>query len=320
MVKEGAFTIFADESNINNRLDIVVANYIEDCSRSFAAALIKIGTIKVQDSPRKAGYKLKPGDVITGFIPPPSPVNFSPEPVPFRILFEDPNLMVVDKPPGLVVHPAPGHQGATLVNGLLFHCPDLKGVGGELRPGIVHRLDKDTSGIILVAKCSLAHEKLANQFKERKVKKEYLALVWGHMPLTSGSMDFSIGRHPKDRKKMSVNSYRGRHALTLWRVKENFPKASLLQLDLKTGRTHQIRVHCAAINHPILGDETYGKNRQNTVRKKDGSIKRIPRQMLHAWRIRFEHPVERKEMAFEASIPDDMKDIMDFLRDPQGNL
>lgn len=320
MVKEGAFTIYADESNINNRLDIVVANYIEDCSRSFAAALIKIGTIKVQDSPRKAGYKLKPGDIITGFIPPPSPVSFSPEPVPFRILFEDPYLMVVDKPPGLVVHPAPGHQGATLVNGLLFHCPDLKGVGGELRPGIVHRLDKDTSGIILVAKCSLAHEKLANQFKERKVKKEYLALVWGHMPLTSGSMDFSIGRHPKDRKKMSVNSYRGRHALTLWSVKENFPNASLLQLDLKTGRTHQIRVHCAAINHPILGDETYGKNRQNTFRKKDGSIKRIPRQMLHAWRIRFEHPVERKEMAFEAGIPDDMKNIMDFLRDTQKNL
>jgi 23S rRNA pseudouridine1911/1915/1917 synthase len=316
MVKERAFTIYADNINIDNRLDVVVSSYIEDCSRSFAANLIKIGAIKVQGSQRKAGYKLKAGDIITGFIPTPNPVSFSPEPVPFRILFEDPHLMVVDKPPGLVVHPAPGHEGATLVNGLLFHCPDLKGVGGELRPGIVHRLDKDTSGIILVAKCSLAHEKLADQFKERKVKKEYLALVWGHMSLTNGSIDFSVGRHPKDRKKMSVNSYAGRHALTLWSVKEAFKQASLLQLDLKTGRTHQIRVHCAAINHPILGDETYGKNRQNTIRKKDGSEKKIPRQMLHAWRIRFEHPVEKKEMAFEANIPDDMKEILDFLRDP----
>jgi len=316
MVKEVTFTIYTDESNINNRLDVVVSNYVKDCSRSFAATLIKIGAVKVQGSQRKAGYKLKSGDIITGFIPPPRPVSFSPEPVPFRILFEDPYLMVVDKPPGLVVHPAPGHHGATLVNGLLFHCPDLRGVGGELRPGIVHRLDKDTSGIILVAKCSLAHEKLADQFKERKVKKEYLALVWGHMPSSDGSIDFSIGRHPKDRKKMSVNSFAGRHALTLWRVKETLTQASLLQLDLKTGRTHQIRVHCATINHPILGDETYGKNRQNTIRKKDGSERKIPRQMLHAWRIRFEHPVEKKEMVFEADIPGDMQEILNFLRDP----
>jgi 23S rRNA pseudouridine1911/1915/1917 synthase len=314
MVKEGAFTIYANESNINNRLDVVVANHIEDCSRSFAATLIKIGAIKVQDSQKKAGYKLRAGDIITGFIPPPDPVSFSPEPIPFRILFEDPHLLVVDKPAGIVVHPAPGHQDGTLVNGLLFHCPDLKGIGGELRPGIVHRLDKDTSGIILIAKCPLAHERLAYQFKERKVKKEYLALVWGQMPTRCGSIDFSIGRHPKDRKKMSINSYTGRHALTLWRVKEAFQKASLLQLDLKTGRTHQIRVHCAAINHPILGDETYGKNKQNIIRGQDGSEKKIPRQMLHAWRIRFEHPVEKKEMAFEACIPLDMKEILDILK------
>jgi 23S rRNA pseudouridine1911/1915/1917 synthase len=314
MVKEGAFTIYVDESNINNRLDVFVSNHIEDCSRSLAATLIKSGAVKVQGSQRKAGYKLKSGDIITGFVPPPNPVSFAPEFVPFSVLFEDPFLMVVDKPPGVVVHPAPGHHGGTLVNGLLFHCPDLKGVGGELRPGIVHRLDKDTSGIILVAKCSLAHEKLANQFKERKVKKEYLALVWGHMSATEGSIDFSIGRHPKDRKKMSINSYAGRHAVTLWKVKEAFKQASLLQLDLKTGRTHQIRVHCAALNHPILGDETYGKNRQAAIRKKDGREKIIPRQMLHAWRIRFEHPVEKKEMIFEASMPADMQEVLDILR------
>jgi 23S rRNA pseudouridine1911/1915/1917 synthase len=314
MVKEGAFTIYADESSINNRLDVVVSSHIEHCSRSFAASLIRIGTIKVQGSLRKAGYKVKSGDIITGFIPSPNPVGFFPEPVPFRILFEDFFLMVVDKPPGLVVHPAPGHKGATLVNGLLYHSPDLEGVGGELRPGIVHRLDKDTSGLIVVAKNSLAHETLSNQFKERKIKKEYLAVVWGHMPSAGGNIDFSIGRHPKDRKKMSINSFAGRQAETLWKVKEEFKEASLLQLDLKTGRTHQIRVHCAALNHPILGDEIYGKNKKNTIRKKDGSEKKIPRQMLHAWRIRFEHPFEKKEMTFEASIPLDMEDILGILR------
>lgn len=316
MVKEGAFTIYADETSINNRLDVVVSNHTEDCSRSFAATLIKIGSIKVLGIQRKPGYKLKPGDIITGFIPAPLPVSYSPEPVPFRILFEDPYLLVVDKPSGLVVHPAPGHHGATLVNGLLFHCPDLKGVGGEFRPGIVHRLDKDTSGIILAAKSSPVHEYLANQFKDRKVEKKYLALVWGEMPSHEGRIDFSIGRHPVDRKKMSVKSYRGRQALTLWKVREVLQKASLLELNLKTGRTHQIRVHCAALNHPILGDDIYGKNRQKTIRKKDGSEKRIPRQMLHAWRIKFIHPVEKKEMAFEACIPDDMKEILEFLRDP----
>lgn len=316
MVKEGDFTIYADERNIDNRLDVVISSYIEDCSRSRAAALIKIGIIKVHGSQRKAGYKIKSGDVITGFIPPPTPVSFLPEPVPFRIMFEDSHLIVVDKPPGLVVHPAPGHEGATLVNGLLFHCPDLKGIGGELRPGIVHRLDKDTSGIILAAKSSLAHESLAKQFKERRVSKKYLALVWGHMPSACGSIDFSVGRHPKNRKKMAVNSYSGRNALTVWKLKEMLQQASLLEIDLKTGRTHQIRVHCAAINHPVLGDEIYGKNRPHQIRKKNGSEKRIPRQMLHAWQIKFIHPVEKKEMAFEASMPLDMKETLDFLRDP----
>ena len=316
MVKDRDFTIHADESNLNNRLDIVVSNYLKECSRSSVVNLIKTGAIKVQGSERKAGYRLKPGDIITGFIPTPSAVRFSPEPVPFRILFEDDYLMAVDKPPGLVVHPAPGHPGATLVNGLLFHCPEVKDIGAVQRPGIIHRLDKDTSGVILVAKCSLAHEKLSYQFKERKIRKEYLALVWGHMLSASGRIDFPIGRHPKDRKKMSVNSFRGRRAETLWHVKEIFTRASLLELDLKTGRTHQIRVHCAAINHPILGDEIYGKNRQNTIRKKDGSEKKIPRQMLHAWRIAFEHPVEKKEMVFEAQMPDDMKEILDSLKDP----
>ncbi|MFO8082797.1 MAG: RluA family pseudouridine synthase [Desulfobacterales bacterium] len=314
MVEEGAFTIYATGSDVDKRLDIVISLHVEDCSRSLAGALIKKGTITVKGVPRKPGYKVKPGDIITGFIPSPSSVKFSAEPVPFRILFEDDYLMVVDKPPGLVVHPAPGHHGATLVNGVLFHCPDLKGVGKEIRPGIVHRLDKNTSGIILIAKCNEAHEKLSDQFKYRKIKKEYLALVWGQMASMSGSIHFDIGRHPKDRKKMSVHSHRGRQAETQWIVKESFDQACLLQLDLKTGRTHQIRVHCAAINHPILGDEIYGKSRKATIKKKDGREKKIPRQMLHAWHIRFEHPADKKTMEFEAKMPADMKEIIDFLK------
>jgi 23S rRNA pseudouridine1911/1915/1917 synthase len=314
MVKKGAFTICAAERDIGKRLDIVVSSHIEDCSRSLAGTLIKKGAITVKGFAQKPGYKVRAEDVIDGVIPPPSPVKFSAKPVPFRIIFEDTHLMVVDKPPGLVVHPAPGHYCATLVNGVLFHCPDLEGVGGEIRPGIVHRLDKDTSGIIVVAKSGIAHKELSAQFKYRKVKKEYLALVWGQMPSTIGKIEFDVGRHPKDRKIMSVHSHRGRHAETHWIIKESYPRACLIKLDLKTGRTHQIRVHCAAINHPVLGDKTYGKNRMAIVTKKDGSEKKIQRHMLHAWRIRFEHPVEKKIMEFQAKIPDDMKEIIDILR------
>ncbi len=223
--------------------------------------------------------------------------------------------MVVDKPPRLVVHPAPGHYGATLVNGIMFHCPDLEGVGNEIRPGIVHRLDKDTSGIILIAKCRQAHEKLSAQFKSRTIRKEYLALVWGQMSSSSGCIHLNIGRHPKNRKKMSIHSHAGRYAETRWAVRESYCRASLLQLDLKTGRTHQIRVHCAAINHPILGDEVYGKSRDVTIARKDGAKKKIPRQMLHSWRIQFEHPAEKKIKSFQAEIPEDMKEIIEFLRE-----
>lgn len=314
MVEGGNFTIHINKSDINKRLDIVVSAHIENCSRSLAADLIKKGTIIVKGTPQKPGYKVRKNDIITGYIHSSDPVRFSAEPVPFRIIFEDDHMIVVNKPPGLVVHPAPGHHSATLVNGLLFHCPDLKGVGGEARPGIVHRLDKDTSGIILIAKSPTAHEILSDYFKNRIIQKEYLALVWGNMPSTSGVIGFDIGRHPSDRKKMSVHSHKGRCAETLWVVKESFGLASLLQLDLKTGRTHQIRVHCAAINHPVLGDEVYGKGRKKIVQQKDGKIKKIQRQMLHAWRIQFNHPIEKKIMTFKAEMPDDMKELIEFLR------
>ncbi len=314
MVKEGPFTIHIEENYADERLDVVVAAYLEDCSRSYASTLIKKGVVKVRDSLKKPSYRLRRGEIVTGLVPPPEPADITPERTNFGVLYEDDHLMVIDKPPGLVVHPAPGHARSTLVHGLLFHCPDMKGVGGKLRPGIVHRLDKDTSGILLIAKSSSAHAKLSAQFKTRKIKKEYLALVWGRMPAAEGKIDLPIGRHPKDRKKMSVHSYAGRNAETLWKVEEEYKDASLVRLDLKTGRTHQIRVHCAAIHHPVLGDQTYGKGKRLVVETKDERKMPIPRQMLHAWKIGFEHPEERKSMSFQADIPEDMKEILALLR------
>jgi 23S rRNA pseudouridine1911/1915/1917 synthase len=216
---------------------------------------------------------------------------------------------VINKEAGLVVHPAPGHYTGTLVNGLLYHCPDLTGVGGEIRPGIVHRLDKDTSGAIVVAKNDTVHNNLSLQFKSKKIKKKYLALVYGEIESDSGTISLPIGRHPIDRKKMSTISRKGRSAETSWRVKERFCGVTFLELSLKTGRTHQIRVHCATINHPIVGDSVY------CSRKAVKSlIKSIPRQMLHAWCLGFTHPITQKFMSLEAPIPQDMSKVLNELR------
>ena len=314
MEKEGPFTLQIGDDEIDKRLDIVVSDRIPNISRSRAAALVKSGDVKVGETAKKPSYKLKAGDVVRGFVPPPEPVEIVAEQTAFGVLFEDEHLIVVDKPPGLVVHPAPGHASGTLVHGLLYRCPDLKGVGGEIRPGIVHRLDKDTSGILLIAKHSVAHEKLSSQFKDRKIKKEYLALVAGQMRSSQGRIDLPIGRHPKDRKKMSVHSYSPRNAVTLWKVREQYADACLLQLDLKTGRTHQIRVHCAALHHPILGDTVYGKARSNVLKDTGGNPVAIPRHMLHAWRIEFEHPESKRRVSFQSEMPQDMKRIVDVLR------
>ncbi len=314
MVKEGAFTIKVGDGEIDKRLDIVVSDRIPNISRSRAAALVKAGAVKVGETAKKPSYKLKAGDIVRGIVPPPEPVKIVAEPTSFGVLFEDEHLIVVDKPPGLVVHPAPGHARGTLVHGLLYRCPDLKGIGGEIRPGIVHRLDKDTSGILLIAKHPASHENLSSQFKDRKIKKEYLALVAGQVRSSEGRIDLPIGRHPKDRKKMSVHSYSPRKAVTLWRVREQYPCACLLQLDLKTGRTHQIRVHCAALHHPILGDTVYGKAKTNILKDGEGNPLAIPRQMLHAWRIEFEHPESKRRVSFRSEMPQDMKRIVDILR------
>jgi len=312
---QSAFTIHVNPTDSGKRLDIYIAALIPDCSRSVATTLIRNGKIRVQGMVKKPGYRVRAGDEVHGHIPPPEPILFKPEPIPIAILFEDSHIIVVNKQPGLVVHPAPGHYSGTLVNGLLYHCPFLEGIGSALRPGIVHRLDKDTSGVLVVAKNDRAHQHLAGLFKSRRIQKKYLALVYGTMESDSGTISKPIGRHPVDRKKMSIKSKKTRVAETTWRVKERFEPASLIELDLKTGRTHQIRVHCAAIHHPIVGDSVYGhKNTwKNVVRGQDlfGSIKR---QMLHAWRLEFSHPVTQEPVCFEAPLPKDMQDVIAALR------
>ena len=230
---------------------------------------------------------------------------------------------MVNKQPGLVVHPAPGHFSGTLVNGLLYHCPDLGGIGGELRPGIVHRLDKDTSGTLVVAKNNAALTNLSRQFKSRKIQKQYLALVHGDVKKTAGSIKLPIGRHPVDRKRMSTVSPRGRTAETAWSVKEQFQWFTLLEVDLKTGRTHQIRVHCVALGHPIVGDKVYRPRKLQKTIARDylqsdkivQVLKSVQRQMLHAWRLSFRHPHTGKAVSFESPLPEDMTEIIQKIRD-----
>ncbi len=316
MPADGAFTIFVDASDTGKRLDVLIASRIAACSRSQAVNLILSQMIRVNGTLKKPGYSVKTGDEICGRISPPETVSFEPEPIEIDFVYEDQDLVVINKQAGLVVHPAPGHYSGTLVNGLLYHRPGLCSVGGVLRPGIVHRLDKDTSGILVVAKNTETLVHLASQFKSRKVQKTYLALVYGKMNTDKGIISMPIGRHPVDRKRMSTISRKGREAETCWKVRERFDGVTLVELNLKTGRTHQIRVHCASINHPIMGDPKYGGRRVQRNLSKDMSaiIQGIPRQMLHAWRLGFFHPKSNEFVSFEAPIPPDMEDQIKRLK------
>jgi 23S rRNA pseudouridine1911/1915/1917 synthase len=309
MHNQSVFTVFVDESDTGKRLDVVIASIISDCSRSYAAKLIIEGHIQVQGENKKPGYRVKAGEKIDGRVPTPIPAIFEPEPIEIDILYEDEHLIVINKRAGIVVHPAPGHYSGTLVNALLHHCPDIGTISGEIRPGIVHRLDKDTSGTLVVAKSSIIHENLSAQFKTRKIKKEYLALVHGEMESDAGSINLPIGRHPVHRKRMSTKSRKGREAETLWEVRERFKNATLIKVNLKTGRTHQIRVHCAAINHPVIGDPVYCTRKAGKYLQSEAA-----RQMLHAWRLKIFHPALQKEMTFESPIPQDMEELIKFLR------
>ena len=323
MTRGDEFSFPADAACNGIRLDVFVAERLPDCSRSFAGQLITSERFKVNGQVRKPAYRLKAGDIVTGSIPPPIPSGFHPEPIPLGILYEDKDIVVINKPPGLVVHPAPGHASGTLVNALLYHCPDLGGIGEELRPGIVHRLDKDTSGTLVAAKNAAALEHLAAQFKNRSVRKDYLALVYGETAAESGTIRLPVGRHPVDRKRMCTHSRRGREAETGWRVVRRWDGLTLLELRLKTGRTHQIRVHCAAIQRPIVGDPVYGRSKLPAgAADLQALLAGVRRQMLHAWRLEIDHPRTGERMAFESPLPEDMEQLVAALesrsRKPEG--
>ncbi len=279
------------------RLDHFLSAEMPALSRSRIQSLIKSGHVLVNNVSAKPGAKTKTGDAISLHEPPVEQASAAPEAIPLSILFEDDDILVLDKAAGMVVHPAAGNLEHTLVNALLHHCTALSGIGGEQRPGIVHRLDKETSGCMVVAKNDLAHRHLSRQFAAREVSKIYLALVSGHLKKKTGVIEAAIGRHPVHRKKMAVVA-RGRAAKTGYRVREELPGLSLIECTLHTGRTHQIRVHLKHLGHPLLGDAVYGS--------KGGH----PRQMLHAWKLGFFHPRSGKRLEFESPIPADFSKLV----------
>jgi len=289
------------------RLDRLVMERNPELTRSRVEGLVKAGFVKVNGAPAsKAGMKVSESDDIEVEIPPPVPAVPEPEDIPLDIVFEDDDIVVVDKPPDMVVHPAPGHFGGTLVNALLHHCPGLSGIGGVARPGIVHRLDQDTSGLIVVAKTEPAMLALAKAFaSHRNVEKTYLAACHGRPRLESGRIENLIGRHPVDRKRMAIVERNGKAAVTNWRVVGSVDlgsPVSTVECRIETGRTHQIRVHMASLGCPVVGDATYGKSAL------DRRLSPPPaRQMLHAWRLALWHPTKGVKMSFEAPVPEDMR-------------
>lgn len=314
-----SFTLNIDEIHAGSRLDSFVADAIGFCSRTFAAALIRDGQITVNGTTKKPGYLVKAGEIVTGTIDPPTTPTFTPQYIPLQILYEDDELLAVNKAPGMVVHPAPGHLQGTLANAIMHHCPDLAGISGSLRPGIVHRLDKDTSGVLVVAKTSLAMHHLSDQFKSRLVRKHYLALVYGMPQADTGSINLPVGRHPRDRKKMSTTTRTPRAALTYWQVRERYVGACLLELDIRTGRTHQIRVHCMSMGHPVIGDPVYGRRGDlqrfaQAAPDMEQVVRAYKRQMLHAWKLQINHPVNNEPLIFEAALPSDMAELIKQFR------
>ncbi|MFZ3105594.1 MAG: RluA family pseudouridine synthase, partial [Smithella sp.] len=265
----------------------------------------------------KVSQHLKEGDVIILTQRPPIEATALPQDMLLNIVYEDEALIVINKPAGMVVHPAPGNPDNTLVNALLFHCHDLSGIGGVLRPGIVHRLDKDTSGLIVAAKSDDAHRSLSAQFEKHDVHKKYLALVWGDVKGNTGEIVLPVGRHANNRKKMSTKSKRGKDALTLWKARERYGVATLLEVEIKTGRTHQIRVHLSDRGYPVIGDQVYGNSAKiNTVKDPllKATIKAFNRQALHATQLSFIHPQKGERVVFTADMPQDMTGLCAQLR------
>lgn len=288
------------------RIDKCISNYLESLSRSYIQKIIKDGKAYVNDAVVKANYKVKVDDKVQFEIPDCEEPDIPPQDIPLDILYEDKDILIVNKPKDMVVHPAPGHYEGTLVNAIMFHCKDeLSGINGVLRPGIVHRIDKDTTGSIIICKNDEAHRKIAQQLKEHSITRKYRAIVYGRIMEEEGTVNAAIGRHPTDRKKMAINEKNGKPAVTHYKVLERFDKYTYIECQLETGRTHQIRVHMTSIGHPLLGDEVYGNAK--CPFKLEG-------QTLHAMTIGFIHPTTGEYVEYEAPLPEYFEHLLQILR------
>jgi len=314
-VKTVEFVVGVQDSG--KRLDVFLAERQALFTRSQVQKAIKDGRIRIDDAPQKASYHVRAGERIEVGLIDPVPLGSQAENIPLKVLYEDTALMVVNKPPGMVVHPACGNYTGTLVNALLHHCTTLSGIGGVLRPGIVHRLDKGTSGILVVAKNDMAHQGLSRQFKEHTIVRRYQALVHGSMEKAAGTIATLIGRHTTQRKKMSALPKRGRQAVTHWKVAEEFAGLTLLEVTLETGRTHQVRVHLSSIGHPVAGDALYGAGKSKlkicslAVRQ---AFREIDRPLLHAGYLQFTHPESQRLVEFSAPPPEDFMQVLQAVR------
>ncbi len=314
------FEILVPPGKRKERLDTFLTAHVENATRSKVQKAIRDGAVLVDGSTVRPSHPVAPGERIQVTLPRPPPQDAVPEEIPLDIVYEDRDLLVVNKAAGMVTHPAYGNYSGTLVNALLHHCRALSTLNDPLRPGIVHRLDKDTSGLMVVAKNDNAHARLARQFSRRTITREYQAIVWGAFGAKSGRIETELGRSKSDRKKMAVVK-EGKHAVTEYSVLEQFPYLALLRLKLHTGRTHQIRVHLAHINHPVFGDPTYngrhvvaGPGTPAQKREVQHLLSLLPRQALHAKTLGFAHPVTGEELFFDSELPADMNAILDFLR------
>jgi 23S rRNA pseudouridine1911/1915/1917 synthase len=300
------------EEHAGERLDRFLAAVLPGHSRSRLQRLIKEGAVEAGGKPARANALVKAGERIVLDVPEPVAAGPAPEDLPIDILYEDADLIVVNKAAGMVVHPAAGHSAGTLVNALLHHVNDLSGVGGELRPGIVHRLDRGTSGVMVVAKHDRSHEELARQFEDREVEKEYVALVWGVVQ-AGRRIDLPIGRDPHDRQKMSARARRSRTAVTRITRATQYRGVTLAHIAIHTGRTHQIRVHLSAIGHPVVGDTVYGGARRR-VAPDLKAVQHLQRPFLHAARLAFTHPADGRRLEFTAPLPSDLQGVLDGIQ------
>lgn len=294
-----------EEKDINQRLDVYLVSQIDTLSRSHIQKKIEENKILVNQKATKSNYKLRLSDEVKVMIEDPQPIEILAEDIPLDILYEDAHLIVINKKRGMVVHPAAGNYTGTLVNALLAHCDDLSGINGEIRPGIVHRLDKDTSGVMVAAKSDIAHLSLAEQIKEKTATRKYYAIVHGNIKEDEGVIQGAIGRHTTDRKKMAIVFEGGKDATTKFKVVERFGEYTLVECKLLTGRTHQIRVHMTYIGHPVLGDPKYGMAKSQF---------KIAGQALHSANLEFVHPITKEKLFFTAPLPDDMEKILKVLR------